>query len=135
MSTAIAPEDVTQPYSIALDEGRQLFVELPAGAWRPARHGDGWSLTPAGGRLIDKLRAMAEAVPKEPTAGRVKALRSALELTQVQLAERIEVSPLTISRWERGQVRPNTEASRRLERLRRAAGRRGLVISDPEAKR
>jgi DNA-binding transcriptional regulator YiaG len=46
----------------------------------------------------------------------VQRLRRRLGLTQVELAERLGVHPLTVSRWERGQVRV-TEPMARLLRL------------------
>jgi DNA-binding transcriptional regulator YiaG len=46
----------------------------------------------------------------------VQRLRRRLGLTQVTLAARLGVHPLTVSRWERGQVRV-TEPMARLLRL------------------
>jgi putative transcriptional regulator len=36
------------------------------------------------------------------TGAEIKALREALDLTQVQLAQLLGVHPLTLSKWERG---------------------------------
>ena len=50
------------------------------------------------------------------TGAEVRRLRRRLELTQAQLAARLGVHKLTVSRWERGQVRV-TEPMSRLLRL------------------
>jgi len=47
----------------------------------------------------------------------VRALRKSLNLTQHQLAERLGVTYVTVSRWETGQVRPNRLALRSLSRV------------------
>lgn len=47
----------------------------------------------------------------------VRALRKRLHLTQHQLAERLGVTYVTVSRWETGQVRPNRLALRSLSLL------------------
>jgi len=47
----------------------------------------------------------------------VKAIRTALQLTQEQLAQRMGVSFVTVSRWELGKSKPSSMARRQLERL------------------
>jgi putative transcriptional regulator len=125
----------THPHTITLADGRLLFVELPATAMRPARHGDGLRLTPDGARLLDQLRAAAEDLPGKPTPGRIKALRTALRLTQTALASKLGVTALTVSRWERGQVAPNPQATNRLRRLRDAAVKSGLILGPTSTRR
>ncbi|MEM9754224.1 MAG: helix-turn-helix domain-containing protein [Planctomycetota bacterium] len=124
---------MTYPHTMTLSDGRLLFVELPAAAKAPARRGDGLRLTPVGSRILDQLRAAAEDVPELPTAGRIKSLRHALGLTQQVLATKLGVTPLTVSRWERGQVSPNPQAVKKLRRLRRAAATRGVVLDQASA--
>ena len=41
------------------------------------------------------------------TAARIKALRLESQLTQRQLADRVDVEPITVSRWERGKAVPS----------------------------
>lgn len=53
----------------------------------------------------------------EDLSGSVRALRKSLHLTQHQLAERLGVTYVTISRWETGQVRPNRMALMSLSRI------------------
>jgi transcriptional regulator with XRE-family HTH domain len=47
----------------------------------------------------------------------IHALRVALGCTQEQLARRIGVSFLTISRWERGKANPSPLAREKLDKL------------------
>ncbi|NBC11091.1 MAG: helix-turn-helix domain-containing protein [Planctomycetes bacterium] len=58
----------------------------------------------------------------------IRSLREALGLTQAELGERLGVTNITVYRWEAGMVGPNAGAVKQLEKLRRAAGRRGVVI-------
>ncbi len=51
------------------------------------------------------------------TGKEIKELRKKLGLTQTQLAARIKVDMLTISRWERGEYKPSNLARRQLARL------------------
>ena len=46
-------------------------------------------------------------------------LRKSLGLTQKELAARVKVDAITISRWERGEQRPSSQAQRQLIRLTR----------------
>ena len=50
-------------------------------------------------------------------AEKLIALRKSRELTQEQLAEQINVSRQSISKWERGDTIPNTETLKRLSKL------------------
>ncbi|MFN0012213.1 MAG: helix-turn-helix domain-containing protein [Phycisphaerales bacterium] len=59
----------------------------------------------------------------------MRTLREALGLTQAQLSERLGVDSMTVSRWERGTVKPSPAAVKALDKLRRDAGRRGTVIA------
>ena len=47
----------------------------------------------------------------------IRELRKKLELTQHELADKLRVETLTVSRWERGQCRPSFQAQRQLNRL------------------
>ena len=53
----------------------------------------------------------------EDTAERVKSIRFALGLSQVALAEKLQVAFSTINRWERGRTRPLPALVRQLEAL------------------
>ena len=47
----------------------------------------------------------------------IKNLRKTLGLTQKELAARVKVDAITVSRWERGEQRPSSQAARQLARL------------------
>lgn len=47
----------------------------------------------------------------------VKALRERLGLSQVELAKRIPVHELTVSRWENGHMQPSAMAREHLKRV------------------
>jgi len=49
-------------------------------------------------------------------------VRKALGLTQKELAAKLKVDAITVSRWERGAQRPAQGVLKRLERLARKAG-------------
>ena len=51
----------------------------------------------------------------------VKDIRTQLQLTQEQLAHRLGVSFVTISRWELGKAKPSSLALRELARLEQIA--------------
>lgn len=116
------------PHLLRLPDGRRLFVEVPV-EWTTRDRGGRIAFLPAAVRYLDQVRAAALEITQPPTPGHVRALRETLSLTQAQFAKRIGVDKLTVSRWERGAIRPNAESTRRIERLRRAAARRGIVIA------
>ncbi|MFA5377319.1 MAG: helix-turn-helix domain-containing protein [Dehalococcoidia bacterium] len=49
----------------------------------------------------------------------VKTIRKSLGLTQGEMARKLKVDPMTISRWERGEQRPTKNAERQILRLNR----------------
>ena len=53
----------------------------------------------------------------------------ALFMTQTELAAAVDVSKLTVSRWERGALRPSRESVQNLTELRDARTRRGVLMS------
>jgi DNA-binding transcriptional regulator YiaG len=63
---------------------------------------------------------------KQPEVGQlVKELRQLLDLTQEELANSLEVSFSTISRWERGKAKPSSAASKLIETKLTELGERG----------
>ncbi len=50
-------------------------------------------------------------------AGEIKELRKRLGLTQKELAAKVKVDAITVSRWERGEQHPTLKVLRRLNRL------------------
>ena len=72
---------------------------------------------------------MAMKQPGALSPGYLTTLREALGLTQRELGERLGVDKLTVSRWERGTLRPGAHSLRALERIRRRAVAKGVVLA------
>lgn len=129
--TALSPNrapDRSVPYTLRLPDGRTVFVELPAAMVRYGRD-KRLGFTIAGVKFLDRVRALASDASDTPTPGAIISLREALGLTQKAFGERIGVDKITVSRWERGQVRPGGESVKALRKLRRIAAARGVVVS------
>lgn len=63
---------------------------------------------------------------KQPEVGQlIKELRQLLDLTQEELANSLEVSFSSISRWERGIAKPSSAASKLIETKLTELGERG----------
>lgn len=63
---------------------------------------------------------------KQPFVGQlIKELRQLLDLTQEELANSLEVSFSSISRWERGVAKPSSVASKLIETKLTELGERG----------
>ena len=54
---------------------------------------------------------------KKDMAGKIRGLRSMLDLTQEQFAAKVGVTFSTVNRWERGKSKPSPLAMRRIEEL------------------
>ena len=65
---------------------------------------------------------------RPPSPGFITALREALGLTQAEFGERIGVDKMTVSRWERGALRPSSESLAAISELRNRATRSGVTI-------
>ena len=52
----------------------------------------------------------------------VKELRTLLGITQRDLANKLDVEPVTVSRWERGDRKPHRGSVKKMLRLQRRAG-------------
>ncbi|MBM4108411.1 MAG: helix-turn-helix domain-containing protein [Phycisphaerae bacterium] len=116
------------PFTARLPDGRTLFVLIPA-RWCALDASGEVLLKPEAARFIDRVQAMATRTPGVPTPGYIRSLREAMGLTQADFAGRVGVDSMTVSRWERGAVRPGPAAVKALDKLRREAGRRGTVIA------
>jgi len=116
------------PYTMRLPDGRTLFVEVP-GRWVSADRDGTAAFLPAGVRFLDRVRVLALSVlDQSPSPGYITTLREALGYTQKQLAEKLGIDKMTVSRWERGALRPSGESLKALEKLRRKSVREGVVI-------
>jgi hypothetical protein len=110
-----------------LGDGRTLFVEVPA-RMAVADRGGETAFTPQGVRFLDRVRVLASRMPLPPSPAFLATLRDALGLTQEQLGKAIGRDKLTISRWERGTLRPSPDALARLDALARKRKRAGILL-------
>ena len=116
------------PYTMRMPDGRTVCVEIP-GRWVTADRGGTPAFEPEAVAFLDRIRAVfRSALDVPPSPGYVTRLREGLGLTQKELGERIGVDKMTVSRWERGTLRPSGESLAALEKLRREATRKGVAI-------
>jgi len=118
----------TVPYTMSLGDGRTLLVAIPAAMVVHDRSGQ-ISFTPEGVDLMDKIRALAIAVPTAPTPGYLQAVRKALGLTQAEFAIKLRLSTITIKRWETGTLRPGAAALDKLPDVVNQMCRRGVTTA------
>lgn len=114
------------PYVISLDEETMLAITLKSAWLKPDRSGQPLLLPPAI-RALDRLRAVF-AVQKKLTPGFIVSLREALGLTQSEFGRKIGVSKMTVSRWERGRMRPSRAMGAAIHVLQLQAQREGVKI-------
>lgn len=116
------------PYTMKLDGGRTLFVEVPGRMAVQDRGGEA-AFTPQGVRFLDRIRALASSLDRPPSPAFITALREAAGLSQEELGARIGKNKLTVSRWERGVMRPGKESLRELNKLFARLKRTGVVLA------
>jgi DNA-binding XRE family transcriptional regulator len=113
---------------MTLPDGRTEFLEIP-GRWVTRDRSGETGFLPQAVYLLDRVRALAiSASDRPPRPGYIRSLRQALGMTQADFAARVGVDKLTVSRWERGAVRPRPESLGAIERLRKRAARRGVTV-------
>jgi hypothetical protein len=115
------------PYVMRLPGQRAVALTIPADWVLLDKTGE-MCLRPPAVRWLDKLRAIYGRIEAEPTPGFIRTLRQALKLTQEQLGRRLGVNKITVSRWERGAIKPGAQAIKSLGKLRVGALRRGLLL-------
>lgn len=121
------PEEVV-PFAMTLADGRVLFVEVPKHMTSRDRSGE-LVFTLAGVKLLDRVQVLAMKPGPAPSPAYLLTLREALGLTQSELGRLIGRDKLTISRWERGTVRPGPEALEKLYELARKMKRKGVLLA------
>ena len=114
------------PYTMRLPDGRTLYVEVP-GHHVEQFEGEP-AFTPEGVVFLDRIRALALPMTRPVSPGYLARLREALGMTQRELAERLGVTILTVSRWERGTRRPGDANLEALRMLADDAKRRGVTL-------
>ena len=109
------------PFAIPGEAGTFLAIQLPADWLKADRSGRPLLLPPAI-RIVDRLRATFGA-QVSPTPGFIVSLRGALGLTQEEFGRKLKVSKMTISRWERGRMKPSESAANAIQKLQQRARR------------
>jgi DNA-binding transcriptional regulator YiaG len=84
---------------------------------------------PEGVAFLDRVRAIAMQTTDAPRPGYITAVREGLGFTQAELGERLGVDKMTVSRWERGTMKPSVEAVTKLNQLINKAKRSGVVFA------
>jgi DNA-binding XRE family transcriptional regulator len=120
-----SPEDY--PYVMRLPGQRAIALTIPADWVQLDKTGE-MCLRPPAVRWLDKLRALYSRINTEPTPGFIRVLREAMNLTQEELGRRVGVNKMTVSRWERGAIKPGVQALKSIGKLRNIALRRGLLL-------
>ncbi len=115
------------PFTMKLPDGRTLYVEVP-GRWVTEDRDGSPALLPDAVRFLDRIQALAQRLDRPPSPGFITSLREALGLTQAEFGERVGVDKMTVSRWERGALRPREASLRAIDDLRRRAVRTGVAI-------
>ena len=115
------------PYTMKLPDGRTLYVEVP-GRWVATDRDGQPAFMPQAVDFLDRVRALAIKLDRPPSPGYITALREALGLTQQEFGERVGVDKMTVSRWERGALRPSDESLEAIENLRRQTVRHSVTI-------
>jgi hypothetical protein len=110
-----------------LPDGRTLYVEVP-GRWVRLDRSGTAAFTPQAVEFLDRVRALAVRLDRAPGPGFITSLREGLGLTQAEFGERLGVDKMTVSRWERGALRPSDQSIQAIEQLRRKAVQRGVTI-------
>jgi DNA-binding transcriptional regulator YiaG len=115
------------PHTVKLPDGRTVYVEVP-GHMTAECEGEVVFL-PEAMEFLDKVQALATKIEGPPRPAHITALREALGMTQQRLGAALGVNKLTVSRWERGELKPGVASLRRLRRLQDSAVRRGVALS------
>jgi DNA-binding transcriptional regulator YiaG len=111
-----------------LPHGRTLLLEVP-GRWVIADRDGTPAFLPEAVRFLDRVRAACLSVlDRPPSPAFLTTLREALGLTQRGFGVQVGVDKMTVSRWERGALRPSRSALTAIEHLRKSALRRGIAI-------
>lgn len=116
------------PFVLKLPDGRTVAVELP-GDWVKRDRDGAPALTPDAVAYLDRVQVAFQSVHARPmTPAYLLTLRRTLGLSQKCFGEFVGVDKLTVSRWERGQVKPGRAALVALEKARKLALRRGVAV-------
>ena len=125
------PENVQRrdiPHTMKLPDGSTLFVEVPGRFVEKDRSG-AVAFTPAGVRFLDRIRALALQSDIPPRPAYITAIREGLGMTQAELGQAVGVNKMTISRWERGAMKPGPAALTRFRLVVEKAKQSGVRLA------
>lgn len=114
------------PYVVRLGRGRMIAIDLDA-TWLKADPSGRPLLLPPAVRALDRLRAVL-AAQEAVTPGFIVSLREGMGLTQAEFGRKLDVSKMTVSRWECGRMRPGPSATKAILKLQAQARRQGALI-------
>src|SRR4051812_27501386 len=123
---AVESEAADFPYVLKLRDGRRVLVELPS-KWARQHQGE-LVFTKEGAMFLDRIRAVFNRFDATSSPGHIRTLREALSMTQQAFGTALGVDKLTVSRWERGEVKPGAASVKRLRALQTNATRRGVML-------
>ncbi len=116
------------PWTMRLADGRTIAVEIPR-RWTTHDRDGSLALLPPAVRFLDQLQVAFSPLRTPPSPAYIRTLREALSLTQTQLGDRLGVAKITVSRWERGDLRPGAQSLAKLDALRRHCIKEGIALS------
>lgn len=116
------------PWTMRLADGRTIAVEIP-GRWTTQDRDGSLALLPPAVRFLDQLQVAFSPLRTPPSPPYIRTLREALGLTQTELGARVGVAKITVSRWERGDLRPGPQSLAKLDALRRHCIKEGIALS------
>jgi DNA-binding XRE family transcriptional regulator len=116
------------PWTMRLSDGRTIAVEIP-GRWTTTDRGGSLALLPPAVRFLDQLQVAFSPLRTPPSPPYIRTLREAMGMTQSELGARLGVAKITVSRWERGDLRPGTASLAKLDALRRHCIKEGIALS------
>jgi DNA-binding transcriptional regulator YiaG len=115
------------PFAMAIPDGRTMVVAVP-GRWTAEDRDGSTLLLPEAVRFLDRVQALVTPRKATVTPGYIVALREALNMTQTEFAKEVGVAKMTVSRWERGELRPGDESLTKIEKLRATRLAQGVVL-------
>ena len=114
-------------YVMNLPDGRRVYLELPEQYLSRDRSGQ-LLIRPPAIRILDQVRSLAMQRVDRPTPAFLVTLRETLDLTQEEFGEAVGVDKMTVSRWERGDRRPNAANAQRIAALRSEYIKQGATL-------
>ncbi|HAI13014.1 MAG TPA: hypothetical protein DCM28_15010 [Phycisphaerales bacterium] len=116
------------PYTMLLPDGRTVFVRIPGQYVTYDRSGE-MAIKPNGVKFLENIKALAMQTPESPSPSYIRQVRIALKMTQVEFAEKLGYSVISVKKWEAGDVKLGKNAVDRLSKLVDRFTKRGLVMA------